>query len=250
VNRPDVTILCATRNGGAAVRLTLSSLRRFTSGRYRLLIADNGSTDGTREYLSRLDWIELFKRDPRRNGTSHGAALDWLAQKVTTRYFLTLDSDVVFLRRGWLDELHDALNKDGRTAVGEFESGIDRYRPRLAPHVLLLNTDRFRALRCSFESCVLFSSRADVRRWQQRPATQNLDYAEMGKYPSAVFYSTGALLFERMLETGARWSVTPVRTQRKYQHLRHMSWGGDETRFAGAHHAKLAQVRALLERSV
>ena len=60
---PEVTILCATRNGRDVVRLTLSSLRRFTPEIYRILIADNGSTDGTLDYLSGLEWIQLFRRD-------------------------------------------------------------------------------------------------------------------------------------------------------------------------------------------
>jgi glycosyltransferase involved in cell wall biosynthesis len=248
VSRLDITILCATRNGGDAVRLTFSSLRRFTPEGCRVLVADNGSTDGTLDFLSGLDWIDLFRRDPRRSKTSHGATLDWLARKVTTRYFLTLDSDVIFLRRGWLSELLEALQQDRGTAVGEYESGVAGYRPRLAPYVLLLHTERFRALRSSFESGVRFRDPADVRRWRRRPPTLHLDYAELQRYPSATFYSTGAMLFERMVETGTRWIDTPVRTRMKYRHLGHMSWAAAEAPFATAHRSKLAQVRRLLPR--
>ena len=249
VSPPDTTILCAARNGGDAVRLTLSSLRRFTPEAYRMLVADNGSTDGTRDYLASLDWIELFKRDPRRNATSHGATLDWLARKVTTRYFLTLDSDVVFLRRGWLSDLCKAMEKRGSAAVGEFEPAVAGYRPRLAPYVLLLDTERFRALHCSFRSCVLMSDPAEIRRWRRRRTSENLDFAELCTYRSGAFYSTGAMLFERMVESAIPWAATPSPTRSKYRHLGHMSWGASEARFAADYRSKLAYVRKLLQRA-
>jgi glycosyltransferase involved in cell wall biosynthesis len=248
VNRDDVTILLATRNGADVVRLTLSSLRRFTPEAYRVIVADNGSTDGARDYLGSLDWIEIFDRDPRRALTSHGATLDWLARKVRTRYFLTLDSDVVFLRRGWLSDLREVIEKRGAVAVGEFEPGLGGYRSRLAPYVLLLDTKRFRALRCSFRSCVLMSDPADVRRWHRRPPSENLDFAELCAYPSGAFYSTGAMLFERIVQSGLDWVSTPPQIRRKYDHLGHMSWGAGEARFAADHRSKLARVRKLLQR--
>lgn len=243
---PDVTIICATRNAVDAVRLTLSSLRRCTPGGYHTLVADNGSTDGTRKYLAGLGWIELFSRDLHGRHSSHGAALDWLARKVTTRYFLTLDSDVVFLRHGWLTDLRRLLQANGRVAVGEFEPGTGAYRPRLAPYLLLLDTERFHALGSSFESCAIIWSPAEALRWRQRPEAEHVDYAELRSYRSAAFYSTGAMLFEHIVQAGARWAATPLRTRRKYRHLGHMSWGANEAPFAAAHRAKLSHVRARL----
>ena len=246
MSTPEVTILCATRNGRDVVRLTLSSLRRFTPEIYRILIADNGSTDGTLEYLSGLEWIHLFRRDRRRRRTSHGATLDWLAQKVETRYFLTLDSDVVFLRHGWLSELCKTLRVRKLAAVGEFERGVAGYRPQLAPHVLLLDTKRFHALGSSFKSSVRIHDPAEARRWHRRPNSEYLSEAELRSYRSAAFYSTGAVLFERMVETGARWALTPSRTRQKYHHLGHMSWGAGEAPVAKAHREKLNLVSMFL----
>jgi hypothetical protein len=204
---PEVTILCATLNGGDVVRLTFSSLGRFTPEPYRILVADNGSTDSTLDYLRSLDWIELFKLGQHRTKTSHGATLDWLAKKVETRYLLTLDSDVAFLRHGWLGELSDTLAAQDLAAVGEFEPAVGAYRPRLAPHVLLLNTERFLALGTSFESCVRFDDSAEVRRWRGRSKSEYLSQEELNSYHSAAFYSTGAALFETVLRRG---SVGPL----------------------------------------
>jgi glycosyltransferase involved in cell wall biosynthesis len=243
---PEVTILCATLNGGDVVRLTFSSLRRFTPEPYRILVADNGSTDSTLDYLRSLDWIELFKLDQHRTKASHGATLDWLAKKVETRYLLTLDSDVAFLRHGWLGELSDTLAAQDLAAVGEFEPAVGAYRPRLAPHVLLLNTERFLALGTSFESCVRFDDSAEVRRWRGRSKSEYLSQEELNSYHSAAFYSTGAALFETVLETGERWAPTPLRIARKYRHFGHMSWGAGETAVADTHRAKRTAVRRLL----
>jgi glycosyltransferase involved in cell wall biosynthesis len=243
----DVTIVCATLNGRDAVRLTLSSLRRFTPERYRILVADNGSTDGTLEYLGSLDWTALFRRRRPPKPISHGATLDWLVQKVHTRYFLTLDSDVAFVRSDWLGEMRYALEAGKAAAVGEFEPGIGAYRPRLAPYVLLFDTERFRALKSSFESCVTFHDPAEARRWRRRSNTEYLSVTELESYRSAAFYSTGAVLFEKMVQAGERWALTPSRTRRKYVHFGHMSWGAAEAPVSHAHEMKLTAVRSLLQ---
>ena len=185
---PDVTILCVTRNAADAVRLTLSSFRRFTPERCRLLVADNGSTDGTLEYLERLDWIRLFRHNRHRSGASHGAALDMLARHVTTRYFLTLDSDVMFLGEGWLTELRHTIQKHDCAAVGEFEPQVGRYKARLALHLALFDADAFRALHTSFESCARIHDPEEARRWRRRATRERLEYAEMQSYRSADFY--------------------------------------------------------------
>ena len=239
----DVTIICATRNAADAVRLTFESLRRSEPTGYRLLVADNGSTDGTLEFLASLDWVQLFRGD---GCQSHGAALDWLTRKVTTRYFLTMDSDVVFLRPGWLADLRRVAQENGAAAVGELEPGSGAYRSRLAPYVLLLDTDRIRALGSSFESCAVIRDPAEALRWRRRPRTEHVDYSEVRRYRSATFYPTGGRLFECINQAGQRWAATPPRTRRKYRHLGHMSWAAAEAPFAAAHNAKLSKVRAIL----
>jgi GT2 family glycosyltransferase len=245
VSRPDVTILCVTRNALDAVRLTLSSLRCFTSERFRILVADNGSTDGTQNYLARLDWIELFHYDPNMQTAGHGTALDALTRHVTTRYFLTLDSDVMFLRDGWLTELRDTLQKSVRIAVGEFEPAVGCYKPRLAPHLLLFDTDAFRALRTSFAGCARIHDPKEAQRWRRRSRRERLTYDEMRSYRSAEFYSTGALIYERLVASGGRWAPTPLRTRRKYRHIGHMSWAADDGDMARSHRTKVAELRQL-----
>ncbi len=245
----DVTIVCATRNGGDAVRLTFESLRRTTVAPLRVLVADNGSVDGTREMLGGLDWIELHRRRPGRHAPGHGATLDWLVRKVTTRLVLTLDSDVVFLRRGWLEELCAALDRSGAIAVGELEPAVGGYRARLSPALLLLDTERLRALRCSFRSYVRIDDPDEALRWRRRPASgERVRQGELATYRSAAFYTTGARVFERLHESGSRWLATPAATRRKYRHLGHMSWAGADDELSERNRQNELHVRAALAR--
>lgn len=56
-----VTIIILTWNGLDYTRRCISSLRRFTREEdYELIVVDNGSTDGTVEYLQKLDNITLI----------------------------------------------------------------------------------------------------------------------------------------------------------------------------------------------
>jgi GT2 family glycosyltransferase len=252
----EVTILCATVNSHDAVRLTLLSLRRFTPTACRVLVADNGSRDGTLEFLKSLPWVDLVtveqrcRMDGRKRATAkyimHGLTLDWLAARVKTPYFVTLDSDVEFLRPGWLADMLVVLRRDKALAVGEFEAGIGGYRPRLAPHVLLVDAKQFRAIGGSFVSFVRIGERREARRWVRTPMGFVLDEAEQATYRSGAFYSTGAALFERVLERGSQWVQTPRPIRKKYRHFGHMSWAHDAAGYRAAHDNKLRLIRKRL----
>src|SRR5688572_29089417 len=66
MQQPRVTVICATRNAREAVRLTLSSFRRYTPEPCVVLVADNGSTDGTLDDLRAIPWLTVFSLEERR----------------------------------------------------------------------------------------------------------------------------------------------------------------------------------------
>ncbi len=266
---PAVTVLCATLNARAAVRLTLASFRRYTPEPCRVWVADNGSTDGTLDDLLEMSWLSVIPLTVRRalapaaagapdaEITSHGATLDWLAVRVRTPFFLTLDSDVEFLEAGWLTDMLDLMAGEDLDALGVYEPGFRGYRPRLAPYVLLLRTATFHAVRASFLPFVRIEDAEEARRWQARPRGFQVQFEEIAAYRTAAFYPTAAYLFERLCEGGARWRDLPAALAAKFQHLGHMSWapgtpdvggaprGGD---LAGGQAAKLAYVQERLRR--
>lgn len=231
---PAVTVLCATRNARAAVRLTFASFRRYTPEPCLVWVADNGSIDGTLEDLLALPWLTVIPLGVRRSLlppqapdaeiTGHGATLDWLAVRVRTPFFLTLDSDVEFLASGWLTDMLDLMVGEGLDALGVYEPGFQGYRPRLAPYVLLLRTATFQALGTSFQPFVRIEDAEEARRWQARPRGFRVEFEEIASYRTAAFYPTAAYLFERLQESGARWRDLPGAIAAKFQHLGHMSW--------------------------
>jgi hypothetical protein len=233
VAAPFVTIICATRNARDAVQLTFETLRRCTPEQKEVLVADNDSRDGTLGYLRSLQWIRVTsfqerQRDDASAVLEHGATLDWLASRVDTPFFLTLDSDVEFRACGWLSALLELAERDGLAALGVFEPAIGAYRPRLAPSVLLLRTEAFRTLNTSFRPFVRIVDSIEAARWQARPPRENLEMWELESYQTAAFYPTAAALFEQLQATGAPWADMPRSIASSFVHLGHMSWAAAE----------------------
>jgi GT2 family glycosyltransferase len=84
----------------------ISQLFKSTEN-FRLIFVDNGSTDGTNEFLtSGGDWSVI---SPGENlGIIKGRNLG--AQSVQSDYFLNIDNDQ-YVNKGWLQSLHDKMSK-------------------------------------------------------------------------------------------------------------------------------------------
>jgi hypothetical protein len=243
IQAPLVTILCATLNARLATRLTVETLFRYTPEPVRILVADNGSTDGTLRELKRFPAIETINVKARAKAMGfasrlppierlHGATLDWLAKQVETPFFLTLDSDVEFFQSGWLSSMLELAKRHQLAAVGELESANGAYQARLAPHVLLVDARRFRELGTSFRAFVTIDDPDEASRWCERKPDFCLDVDVMKSFRSARFYPTGAAFFEQLNGAGANWAAVAPGMGDKYKHLGHMSWA-QNTRSGG-----------------
>jgi GT2 family glycosyltransferase/tetratricopeptide (TPR) repeat protein/2-polyprenyl-3-methyl-5-hydroxy-6-metoxy-1,4-benzoquinol methylase len=102
------TIVILTHNQLEYTRLCLDSLRSLTDEPYELIVVDNGSTDGTVEYLRALPGVRLIA-----NETNRGfpAAANQGIAAATGNQILLLNNDVV-LTTGWLGRLLRALHSD------------------------------------------------------------------------------------------------------------------------------------------
>ena len=152
--------ILANFNSIEHVEVLIKSLRTFPPGsEYQILAVDNGSTDGSKEYLQSLPEVKLWEytdlpeetelnerlysgvryyelerymhpfflkktidKDHRR---THAAALNFLMGKVESPLFATLDTDMEFLSPVWFGPFLTPflLNQDV-TAVGTDEQAI------------------------------------------------------------------------------------------------------------------------------
>lgn len=108
---PPVAIVMLTWNGLDYTRACLDSLRRQTEGvDYQLVVVDNGSTDGTREYLRTLDWITLVENATNEGftrGNNRGFLAAWPNADI-----LMLNNDTLVLHADWLARLRATAHSD------------------------------------------------------------------------------------------------------------------------------------------
>lgn len=106
--RPEVAIVILTWNGVEYTRACLESLHTHTASGpgVRVIVVDNGSTDGTIDYLRGLDWITLIENG-RNLGFSRGCNIGIAAAGCDCDVIL-LNNDVVIGQDNWLGELQQA----------------------------------------------------------------------------------------------------------------------------------------------
>jgi len=110
------SIIIPVRNQLALTRLCVDSIRKYTRpGSYELIIVDNGSTDGTAEWLERQPDVRAIRLA---DNAGFPAACNRGLAEARGDNLLLLNNDTVVTPR-WLDNLSDALLSDGRVgAVG------------------------------------------------------------------------------------------------------------------------------------
>ena len=118
-----------------------------------MIICDNGSKSKDLRSLKALckdeDNIELIFNQQSVNGSiGHGEALDILASKVETPFFVVVDSDAVFLHKDW-DAIWLSRIKGRVKAIGTEASG-DKPKDFPTLYAVLYETNSFRKVNPSF----------------------------------------------------------------------------------------------------
>ncbi len=124
------------------IELCLERVARHTgSGDFRVLVWDNAGLPEHRRAMRRFDFVTVVHSGGPQGSRSHAAALDLLVSRAAdAEYVLTLDTDALPLRDGWLDDLLDRLDS-GAVLAGAYR---DEMAPRLRPflHVSCLAARR------------------------------------------------------------------------------------------------------------
>ncbi|HUG90256.1 MAG TPA: glycosyltransferase family 2 protein [Planctomycetaceae bacterium] len=101
--------------------ICLRSIRKH-SRRYNVevIVVDNGSRDGSLEYLRSLDWIRLIERpDETRDNWPKNffTALDCGVHAATGEFFMSMHTDVFVKRDDWLEPFLREISRSERVAA-------------------------------------------------------------------------------------------------------------------------------------
>ena len=181
---PSVNITVVTCNRIDLTRICLGSMLPTITQGVRVTIVDNGSTDGTREYLDSVAenhaGVSIVKL--RRNmGVAVAANLGWASMDAD--YYLKLDNDIEICRRDWLEKLLAFCERNPQIGMAAYRF-CDWHR--ITPEVLP-SGDLFHRADCSNGACVLIP-----RKVHETCGFWNEDYGRYGF--TDVDYSNRAVL--------------------------------------------------------
>jgi hypothetical protein len=130
------------------VRLCLRAIRRLTDTPYEVIVVDNHSADGSLDYLRRVRWIRLLERGPETEPEAvhaHASGMDIGMAAARGRWLVSLHTDTIVRREGWLGELLARLQADPRAgALGSDKMETDAAWYRAMKR--LWDTHRMKAL--------------------------------------------------------------------------------------------------------
>ena len=134
---PVASVVVLSFNRLDYLQTTIESLYATAeAARFELIVVDNGSTDGSVEFLrgqaeaNALDKVVLRRRN---HGTSPGFNVGFAHADPRSRLLIKLDSDIVLLESGWLERVERFLAaspRHGAAALSQINHGILRWAPR------------------------------------------------------------------------------------------------------------------------
>jgi glycosyltransferase involved in cell wall biosynthesis len=224
-----VRVHVASLNTALSTELCLRSAMRFAGVPFAITVGDGGSTDGTLEMLEGLRTSARIGVELETGYSKHADWLDHWHRNCRERWAVFADSDIEFLRPGWLADLVTTARQTGLALVAaEYLEGGRVIEPvahravhavaRPAPWLLLLDVEQTRVVDRSF-------------RYTQ---------VETKAVPEGLLsYDIGAAFFEDFKTAGLTWQLMPSSFRRSYRHYSGMSW----RRSAGGPRERLLRAR-------
>jgi glycosyltransferase involved in cell wall biosynthesis len=97
-----LSVLTVSYNCLDFIKLQILSVRRFSTWPHEIIIIDNASSDGSREWLREQPDVRLI---PLANNIGHGRGLDMALMAAKGEHCLILDADAHVQRNGYEDDL-------------------------------------------------------------------------------------------------------------------------------------------------
>ncbi|MCM8808110.1 MAG: glycosyltransferase [Candidatus Omnitrophica bacterium] len=119
-NFPRVCFVILNWNGKELLKDCLSSILKSTNyPNYKVIIVDNGSTDGSVEYVrknfKKVDVLELDKNYGFSKGNNEG--IKYAIRKYNPKYLLFLNNDTKIVEKGWLRKMVEFAETDEKIGL-------------------------------------------------------------------------------------------------------------------------------------
>ena len=115
-----VSIIILTHNQLEYTRLCIESIYKYTTESYQLILVDNGSTDGTVEYLksvvSHKSSIDSHKLICNQKNLGFARGCNQGIEEASGSYILLLNNDVV-VTDGWLKRMLQCAESDSKIGI-------------------------------------------------------------------------------------------------------------------------------------
>ena len=141
--RPGVTVVVVNWNTVDVTADVIRAVQRLSPPDTSVLLIDNGSSDGSRERFASWPGIRTLFLP---SNAGHGVALDLGVCLAGTRLTVTLDSDAIPLRPGWMEPVIGLL-RDGSAVL----AGLRSSRGFVHPVFLAVDTATFVRRSLSFQ---------------------------------------------------------------------------------------------------
>lgn len=162
-NRPLVSVLMPCKNAAATIAASLASVQAQTLRGWELVVADDGSDDGTQEIAA-----DFSKHDPRiklleHRGGPNGASVarNRALDLSTGRYIAFLDADDLWLPEKLTTQIGEMQARSAAFSCSAYwvrregESDILRRPPACVTRRILLNGNRIGCLTAVYDSALL-----------------------------------------------------------------------------------------------
>jgi hypothetical protein len=152
-----VTVIIVNWNTQDVTADVVSAVQLLSPADVRVLVVDNGSTDGSAETFRAWPGIDTMML---RSNAGHGVALDLAVCATRTKVAVTLDSDAIPLTAGWLDQVVEPVASRRAVLAGQRSS-----RGFVHPIYAAVDTAAFVRRRLSFQVHRLPGVGSDDARW-------------------------------------------------------------------------------------
>jgi glycosyltransferase involved in cell wall biosynthesis len=157
VDEPLITIVTVNYKTSDFINLMLYAFKNLTKNKYKVIICDNYSSDKEVAKISKVtnnyNNVELILRRQTKVGSvGHAEALDLLISKVTTPYFVTMDSDATFLMKDWDELLINKLSNSIKLIGSSVPLSSKNSKAKDFPHAysVMYETKAYKSLGVTF----------------------------------------------------------------------------------------------------